>query len=224
VQNRFGLLVITNKYKPLPLPFVLLHETYAMAPTRIFIAILLISIPSLMAFGISRIEKQKYRVVKKEYAFEVRYYPPAVFATIKSSAKSYRELGNSGFRKIAGYIFGNNETSAKIAMTSPVHMDINNKESSMSFVMPSKYELDKLPRPADQRVELHESPAEYVAAIEFGGFANDTKINNYAAALKTALAEKGIKTKGNARYLGYNPPFQLIGRKNEIIIAIDWKE
>ena len=177
-----------------------------------------------MAFGISNIEKQKYRVVKKESTFEIRYYPPAVFATTKSTAKSYRELGNSGFRKIAGYIFGNNEASTKIAMTTPVHMDINNKESSMSFVMPSKYDLDKLPRPVDQRVELHESPAEYVAAIEFGGFANDEKINKYAAVLKNALQEKGIRTIGNARYLGYNPPFQFIGRKNEIIIAIEWKE
>lgn len=195
-----------------------------MTSPRFLILLLIVTIPSLMAFGISNIEKQKYRVVKKESTFEIRYYPPAVFATTKSTAKSYRELGNSGFRKIAGYIFGNNEASTKIAMTTPVHMDINNKESSMSFVMPSKYDLDKLPRPVDQRVELHESPAEYVAAIEFGGFANDEKINKYAAVLKNALQEKGIRTIGNARYLGYNPPFQFIGRKNEIIIAIEWKE
>lgn len=195
-----------------------------MTSPRFLILLLIVTIPSLMAFGISNIEKQKYRVVKKESTFEIRYYPPAVFATTKSTAKSYRELGNSGFRKIAGYIFGNNEASTKIAMTTPVHMDINNKESSMSFVMPSKYDLDKLPRPVEQRVELHESPAEYVAAIEFGGFANDEKINKYAAVLKNALQEKGIRTIGNARYLGYNPPFQFIGRKNEIIIAIEWKE
>lgn len=210
--------------KPLFLSFVLIIEASPMKQSHLFFAFLFISIPSLMAFGISNIEKQKYRVVKKETAFEIRYYPPAVFATIKSSAKSYRELVNSGFRKIAGYIFGNNEASAKIAMTTPVHMDINNKESSMSFVMPSKYDLDKLPRPVDERVDLHESTAEYVAAIEFGGFANDAKINKYAAILKNALKEKGISTKGNARYLGYNPPFQLFGRKNEIIITIQWKE
>ena len=190
--------------------------------TSILILILLIvAIPLVMAFSTSRIEKQKYRVIKKESEFEIRYYPPAIFATIRSSAKSYRELSSSGFRKIAGYIFGNNESGSKIAMTSPVHMDINNRESSMSFVMPSAFDLEKLPRPSDQSVEIHESPAEYTAAIEFGGYANDEKIQEYANQLLRALNKKGIKTKGNVRYLGYNPPYQFVGRKNEVMVAIE---
>jgi hypothetical protein len=182
------------------------------------------AIPILMSFTNARIEKQKYRVIKKEKEFEIRFYPPAIFATTRSVAKSYRELGNTGFRKIAGYIFGNNETSAKIAMTAPVHMDINEKGSSMSFVMPSEYTLDKLPRPTDGRVELHESPAVYIAAIEFSGYANDQKINQYKDQLSQILNKKGIKTIGNPTYLGYNAPYELIGRKNEVVIAIEWKE
>lgn len=194
-----------------------------MKSSILILILLIVAIPLLMAFSTSRIEKQKYRVIKKESEFEIRYYPPAIFATIRSSAKSYRELSSSGFRKIAGYIFGNNESGSKIAMTSPVHMDINNRESSMSFVMPSAFDLEKLPRPSDQSVEIHESPAEYTAAIEFGGYANDEKIQEYANQLLNALNKKGIKTKGNVRYLGYNPPYQFIGRKNEVIVAIEWK-
>ena len=178
---------------------------------------------SFMAMSTSKIEKQQYKVVKKEDNFEIRYYPPATFATIQSTAKSYRELGSSGFRKIAGYIFGNNETSSKIAMTSPVHMDISNEGSSMSFVMPSEYDINNLPRPNDAGVKLHETPGEYAAAIEFGGFANDESIKKYAAQLGKALEEKGIKATGHFRYLGYNPPYQLVGRKNEVIVAIEWK-
>ena len=170
-----------------------------------------IVITLLMSFASKRIEKQKYRVIKKEKEFEIRYYPPAIFATTRSSAKSYRELGNSGFRKIAGYIFGNNESSAKIAMTAPVHMDINEKGSSMSFVMPSEYTLDKLPRPVDGRVELHESPAVYMAAIEFGGFASDQRIKQYADQLSQSLKKNGIKMIGNPTYLGYNAPYEFIG-------------
>jgi hypothetical protein len=177
-----------------------------------------------MTLSTSKIEKQQYRVIKKESDFEVRYYPPATFATIKSSAKSYKELSSAGFRKIAGYIFGSNESSTKIAMTSPVHMDINKNESSMSFVMPSKYTSKNLPRPNDSNVEIHESPAEYVAVVEFGGFANDATIKKYAEQLGKSLEQKGIKPIGNFRYLGYNPPYQLIARKNEIIVAIDWQE
>ncbi|MFN5479211.1 MAG: SOUL family heme-binding protein [Chitinophagaceae bacterium] len=190
----------------------------------LILILLIVSIPLLMALSTNRIEKQKYRVVKKERDFEIRYYPSAIFATIRSSAKSYRELSSSGFRKIAGYIFGNNESGSKIAMTSPVHMDINNRESSMSFVMPSEFEIEKLPRPADQSVEIHQSPAEYTAAIEFGGYANDEKIQAYANQLIQALNKKGIKAIGNVRYLGYNPPYQFVGRKNEVIVAIEWKE
>ena len=192
--------------------------------TLLVIFVVLIAFQSFMAISTSNVEKQKYRVVKKESSFEVRFYPPATFATIRSSAKNYRELSDSGFRKIAGYIFGNNETSAKIAMTSPVHMDINQDGSSMSFVMPSEYDIKSLPRPNDAKVEIHESPSEYAAAIEFGGYANDETISKYAEQLKKSLEEKGIKPIGHYRYLGYNPPYQLIGRKNEVIVAVEWKE
>ncbi|MEN9525497.1 MAG: hypothetical protein RLZZ256_881 [Bacteroidota bacterium] len=190
----------------------------------LLIIVIILAIPVLMSFRSKNIEKQKYRVVKKEKSFEIRFYPPAIFATTRSAAKSYRELGSSGFRKIAGYIFGNNETSAKIAMTAPVHMDINENGSSMSFVMPSEYTLDKLPRPADARIELHESPAVYMAAIEFGGYASDQKIKQYADLLSQVLQKNGIKAIGNPTYLGYNAPYEFIGRKNEVVVAIEWKE
>jgi len=195
-----------------------------MKPSFLLILLLLIAIPILLSFTKTSIEKQKYRLVKKEKEFEIRFYPPAILATTRSAVKSYRELGSSGFRKIAGYIFGNNESSAKIAMTSPVHMDINDKGSSMSFVMPSQYTLDKLPRPVDSRVELHESAAVYMAAIEFGGYANDEKIKQYADRLVQALKRNGIKATGNPTFLGYNAPYELIGRKNEVVIAIEWRE
>lgn len=199
-------------------------EMKKMLVTLLVIFVVFIAFQSFMAISTSKIEKQKYRVVKKEAEFELRFYPPATFATIKSTAKNYRELSGSGFRKIAGYIFGNNASSAKIAMTSPVHMDINETESSMSFVMPSEYDIKSLPRPNDSKVEIHESPSEYAAAIEFGGFANDATISKYAEQLRRSLEAKGIKSIGHYRYLGYNPPYQLIGRKNEVIVAVEWKE
>ena len=190
----------------------------------IVLSVILILFQSFMAISTNRTEKQAYKVIKKEDDFEIRYYPPATFATIQSSAKNYRELSGSGFRKIAGYIFGNNESSSKIAMTTPVHMDINNEGSSMSFVMPSAYDINNLPRPNDANVKLHQTPGEYVAAIAFGGFANDASIKKYAAELEKALGNKGIKSIGHFRYLGYNPPYQLVGRKNEIIVTVEWKD
>lgn len=190
----------------------------------IVILILFVAFQSFMSISNSNIEKQQYRVIKAEKGFELRYYPPATFATIKSSAKSFRDLSGNGFRKIAGYIFGNNESSTKIAMTSPVHMDINEKQSSMSFVMPSKYDAKSLPKPKDVQVEIHETPGEYAAAISFGGFASDANIRKYSDQLKQLLDQQGIKPIGNFRYLGYNPPYQIIARKNEIIVAVEWNE
>ncbi len=186
--------------------------------------VIVVVFQSFMVTSTNNTEKQAYKVIKKEDDFEIRYYPPATFATIQSSAKNYRELSGSGFRKIAGYIFGNNESSSKIAMTTPVHMDINNEGSSMSFVMPSAYDINNLPRPNDANVKLHQTPGEYVAAIAFGGFANDASIKKYAAELEKSLGKKGIKSIGHFRYLGYNPPYQLVGRKNEIIVTVEWKD
>ncbi len=194
-----------------------------MIQALIILILALVAFQSFMAMTTSNIEKQKYDLVKKEKNFEIRFYPTATFATIKSSATSYRELASSGFRKIAGYIFGNNASSTKIAMTSPVHMDIDESGSSMSFVMPSEYDIKNLPKPNDAKVEIHQSPSEYAAAIEFGGYANDNTIKKYAEQLNKLLEEKGIKPIGHFRYLGYNPPYQFIGRKNEVIVTIDWK-
>lgn len=168
-------------------------------------------------------EEQKYTVIQSEKEFEIRFYPAATMATIKSNATTYKELSGPGFSRLAGYIFGGNEAETKISMTSPVHMDINDSVSEMSFVMPSKYDENNLPKPADSKIIIHKSLDEYVAAIRFGGFASDQEIRTYSEKLKNLLTSKGIAWYGNFRFLGYNPPFQLLGRRNEIIVSVKWE-
>lgn len=186
------------------------------------ITTLLILFQSLtnMAFAVT--EKQKYKVVHSEKEFEIRFYPSAVLATVYSDAKNYKELATPGFRKLAGYIFGGNESETKISMTSPVHMDM--KSASMSFVMPSSYSEENLPKPDDPGVKTERTGDIYVAAIRFGGYASDKDLSHYSEKLRTLLEEKGIRWYGNFRYLGYNPPFQPFGRKNEIIVNVEWKK
>jgi hypothetical protein len=145
-------------------------------------------------------------------------------AMITSSAKSYKELGSSGFRKLAGYIFGGNDEKKKIAMTAPVHMDINDYNSSMSFVMPSKYLQENLPKPINTEVMLETTTDEYVAAVAFGGFATETDIKINTRKLERALKAASIAHYGSFRMLGYNPPFQLLSRKNEIIVNVEWDQ
>ena len=166
-------------------------------------------------------ESQKYEVVKSYDDFEIRLYPSVVMASIQSNAKSFKELGSSGFRKLAGYIFGGNNANEQISMTTPVHMDINDTVSTMSFVMPSEYKKENLPKPNDVGVKIITTQQEYVAVIKFGGFANDKDIQFYTSKLAFSLSDHGINHHGNFRFLAYNPPYQVLGRRNEIIVSID---
>lgn len=188
------------------------------------IGVIFILFQSFMVVAVNKTEEQNYSIILEEQNFEIRFYPSATMATISSDAKTYKELSGSGFRKLAGYIFGGNEDGTQIAMTSPVHMNVNDTLSTMSFVMPSSYTEDNLPKPNDSGVQLSTTDEEYVAVIRFGGFASDQDLKNYSGKLKTILKEKGIASIGNPRYLGYNPPYQLVGRRNEIIISIEWKQ
>jgi len=169
-------------------------------------------------------ETQPYRIVKTEKDFEIRLYPPATMARVSMNAATYKELSSSGFRKLASFIFGGNNDEKSIAMTTPVHMDINDSLSSMSFVMPANYDKDNLPKPNDSSITISTAPEEYVAAIQFGGYANDKEIKKQATKLETALNASGIKYYGNFRFLGYDAPYQFLGRKNEVIVTVQWEK
>jgi hypothetical protein len=186
--------------------------------------VLIVLFQSFIIMPTNKTEEQKYSLLRKYKDFEIRFYPSATIATISSNAKTYRDLSGPGFRKLAGYIFGGNETNTRISMTAPVQMDINDSASTMSFVMPSSYNESNLPKPNDPNVVIKSTADEYVAVIRFGGYASDKDLKFYSEKLQNLLKENGIRSFGNYRFLGYNPPYQFIGRRNEIIVAVDWKE
>ncbi len=188
--------------------------------TGIILALIIIS---QIYLATAKTETQSYTVIHSQKEFKIRLYPPATMATISMNAKSYKELSNPGFKKLASYIFGGNDANKSIAMTTPVHMDITDSSSTMSFVMPAEYEKNNLPKPNDASVSIKTSPEEYVAVIQFGGYANDAEIKQYANHLENALKQNNIEYFGNFRFLGYNAPFQFIARKNEVIVNVKWK-
>ncbi|MDP4619935.1 MAG: heme-binding protein [Sediminibacterium sp.] len=169
-------------------------------------------------------EKQVYRVVKKEAELEIRYYPEALMATVYSKGTNYKSVASSGFNKLAKFIFGGNQQKESISMTAPVRMSISENGSSMSFVMPQKYNNQSLPTPNNPNIEIKKSLPEYVAVISFGGYATDEKIAIAYQKLVNILSEKKIITKGGYKLLGYNAPYQFMGRTNEVIIPIEWAE
>jgi len=158
-------------------------------------------------------------VDKKYDTFEIRSYEASLFTSVKLTVNEYKDASSKGFSILAGYIFGGNETKEKIAMTSPVAMSLGDS-MTMMFMVPKKFDKQTLPQPDQSRIEFREEPAKTVAAITFGGWANDEKIAKYKTQLKAALDAKGISYTNRFYFLGYNPPYEIFNRKNEIIVEL----
>ena len=169
--------------------------------------------------SMSKIEKYKYTVLKEFDDFEVRQYEAAMFSSVKMNAKTYEETSSSGFRVLAGYIFGGNEKNEKIAMTSPVVMEMGDT-TKMSFMVPSNLKENELPKPNNGRIYFEKQAPKVMAAIRFGGWANDDRIEKYKQKLSLELEKQGLKHTGKFNYLGYNPPYALIARRNEVVVEL----
>ena len=195
--------------------------------TLVISAIVLVSLfvisQSFVLFSVSKIEQHKYNVVKVYDDFEVRQYESALFSSVVMKDTSYEATANSGFRVLAGYIFGGNETGEKIAMTSPVTMELGDS-TKMSFMVPSNYTEQDLPKPKSGRIFFERKEGAIMAAIRFGGWANDERIQSFKNQLSESLKKEGIRHTGKFSYLGYNPPYALVARRNEVVVElIDFK-
>ncbi|HBW85221.1 MAG TPA: soul heme-binding protein [Crocinitomicaceae bacterium] len=173
----------------------------------------------IMSYSLNKIENPSYIVLKDFGDFEVRLYDSMIMANTPLSNNTYEQNANEGFRRVASYIFGQNEREEKIAMTSPVFMEMGNSPS-MSFVMPKQYNRQDLPDPTVRDVELVTVKPMRLAVISFSGYANDEKIAAYRKKLMGLMIKNGIKPGNQHYFLGYNAPWQVIGRKNEVAIEI----
>jgi hypothetical protein len=159
-------------------------------------------------------------VVKKRYdRFEIRSYEAALFTSVNLSTKGYENSSSQGFSILARYIFGNNERNEKISMTSPVSMSLGDS-TTMMFMVPKKINAAMLPKPNQSGIEFKEEPAKTVAAIRFSGWANDSKIEMYKHNLTAALDAEGIKYSNRFYFFGYNAPYEVFNRKNEVIVEL----
>jgi len=169
--------------------------------------------------SVSNAETPKYEVLKSFDSFEIRKYPEMIVAYSDMGSGKYSDKSSSGFRTVASYIFGGNDEKKQIAMTSPVIAEMGDN-MKMSFVMPESYAIDDLPTPKNENVKIEIEQAKTVAVIGFGGFANDADIMRYTKKLQTLLKESRMENTGKVFFYGYNPPYQLFNRINEIAIEI----
>ena len=175
-----------------------------------------------MSLRFSDIETPKYKLLSTIGKVEIRKYPKMITATTKLSSAQYDEDGSNGFRTVANYIFGGNSSNKKIAMTAPVIMNMGDS-STLSFVMPSEYELKDLPAPNTSNVTIKTESVKILAALQYGGYSSDSKIQKYASELRSILVANKVQIIGPLLYMGYNAPWDVINRRNEVAFEISWE-
>ncbi len=189
----------------------------------IITAVLLIVFFILQGFisnSSSNTEQYSYKVLKAYPQFEVRQYEAALFTSVDLKAKNYKSNSGGGFRVLANYIFGGNANGEQIAMTSPVVMNMDTSSQKMSFMVPKGYQLDSMPQPDDTNIYFEKKEGCKMAAVRFGGWANDKKIEKNKQKLIQMLAKHQLKHKGNFSYMGYNPPYEILNRRNEVVVEL----
>tara|TARA_Y100000385_G_C12783917_1_gene504667 strand:- start:120 stop:704 length:585 start_codon:yes stop_codon:yes gene_type:complete len=192
---------------------------------KIILIVLGITIVAFIAVQIfamnsqNKIESYSYTLEKSFGTFEIRSYKASLFTSVKLPSKDYKKVSSKGFSILAEYIFGGNDKNEKISMTSPVTISLEDT-MTMMFLVPKKFNKESLPKPNQSIIEFTEEPEKTVAVITFGGWANDENIQVYKKKLINLLKEEGIKHTNKFSFLGYNPPFEVFNRKNEIIVEL----
>jgi hypothetical protein len=192
------------------------------------------------------IEEPAYEVVDRVGVAEIRAYAPRLLAETEVEGE-FDRAGNQAFRRLAGYIFGDNRArtgtgdraeiamtapvamrpaSEKIAMTAPVAMRPAGDDGSpdrwvMAFAMPSGWSLETLPEPVDRRVTLREAPARQVAVLTFSGLGSARRFAEQERALRELLAGSEWRIDGPAETMRYDPPWTLwFLRRNEVHLPV----
>ena len=202
-------------------------------------------ISALLSLGTASLaaaaDEPAHTVIRSEGAIEIRDYEAVIEASVEVEGDR-RGAVNDGFRPLAGYIFGGNQSrdaagaeeiamttpviqsaSQRIAMTSPVTQEIaEDGVWRIAFIMPAQWTMATLPVPDNAEVRLVEIPARRMAAIRFSGRARDAMLAEKQAELLEFLAANGYRVIGEPQYAYYNPPWTLGPfRRNEVMVEVE---
>ncbi|MEJ2473042.1 MAG: heme-binding protein [Desulfobacterales bacterium] len=182
------------------------------------------------------IEEASFTVIEQNGDIELRQYAPHIVAETTVEG-TFDQVGSEGFRRLAGYINGENRTKQSIAMTAPVSQETQSEKIAMTapvgqeksgdrwritFVMPSKYALDTLPEPIDSRIELKREPGRLMAAVRYSGTWSRKGYEENKERLLAWIEERGFEQTGDPVWARYDPPFMpWFLRRNEVLIPVD---
>jgi len=183
------------------------------------VILFLLYVGGFVAYREFIIEKPSYTVLEKKLGYEIREYESYIIASYT------REGGdiNSGFMQVAGYIFGDNERSQKIAMTSPVIDAPQGENRTTSFVLPSEYEITDLPVPNNAELEIQDIPEATWAVMRFSaGPYNESRLNPKLNKLSGYLDRDNISYTGEYQFAFYDPPGLIWPfRRDELWVKIE---
>lgn len=214
------------------------EKNYLLRKPRVNIFSLLIFI--FWGTNLSALEEPKYSVLKEYENFEIRNYDSYLVAEVDIEG-SYNKTGNEAFRILAGYIFGDNQSSIKMNMTAPVESEAIQPSERMNmtapvfsnknvngytyrFVMESKYTQETLPVPNNSKIRITEIKDRVMAVISFSGRWSQKNFEKHEQILVNDLKNEGIGVASEAIYARYNAPFTpWFLRRNEIMFEIEYK-
>jgi hypothetical protein len=198
------------------------------------------------AFGIrSGTEQPSYTVVDTiDDNVEIRRYGSRLAAELVVSGDE-DEARSAGFRKLAAFIFGENQARQSIAMTAPVSQaesaPVSQAESEkiamtapvsqtaaaagewrVRFFMPDSYTAETLPKPDDPDIAVRQIPAETYAVIRFSGSRAPRAVHDATAELLAAMTGGAWQVVGQPDALFYDPPWTpWFLRRNEVAIQVE---
>ncbi|XP_070560426.1 heme-binding protein 2-like [Ptychodera flava] len=168
------------------------------------------------------IETPEYSIIEQNEEYELREYTSSKWVSSQVESMTYSKAGSTMFWRLFKYIQGNNVKEQKIAMTAPVTMHVKpgagpacENTFTMSFFVPKEYHDDPA-KPKAEEVFLTEFPKRQVYVRSFSGFSNEEKWLSEAQKLAESLGDKDDFHKDFFYTAGYDSPFKLFNRRNEI--------
>ena len=166
-----------------------------------------------------KLDRPSYEVVKRDGSFEIRDYGERLWAEVSVSQAEYSTMSREGFRPLARYIFGGNQSQTSMAMTAPVSLIMEQTDPRMRFFMSDKGRAADLPKPLQEGIRLIEEPAQRYAVLSYGGLLSQERNMEYGQKLKTWCDAEGLEIEGPLEVYGYNAPYEVI-RHNEVAYPI----
>ena len=193
----------------------------------------------LISNSLMATDEPEFKLILKEDKFEIREYAPKIIAQVEIFG-DFDDASSKGFKILADFIFGNNTSNdgnSKIEMTAPVEMEPLSQKINMtkpvltegnynnwivSFIMPNKFTLEKLPKPNNKSIKILSLPKEKYAVIVFSGLVRESSYLEKEKLLNQFIKEKKLKASGEIKIARYNPPWTLpFFRRNELMIKIN---